>query len=57
MINYLLGLNDEPTNYELIKDEDDINTAFNIAKEDIEGQRRSRSWLSTSLIMDSIGIT
>ena len=29
-------LNDEPTNYELIKGEDDINTAYNIAKEDLE---------------------
>ena len=31
-------LNDEPTNYELIKGEDDINTAFNIAKEDLENR-------------------
>jgi hypothetical protein len=40
-------LNDEPTNYELIKGEDDINTAYNIAKEE----------LSTSLIMGFTGIT
>ena len=31
-------LNDEPTNYELIKGEDDINTAFNIAREDLESK-------------------
>ena len=31
-------LNDEPTNYELIKGEDDINTAFNIAREDLENR-------------------
>ena len=31
-------LNDEPTNYELIKGEDDINTAFNIAKEELENK-------------------
>ena len=31
-------LNDEPTNYELIKGEDDINTAYNIAKEDLENK-------------------
>ena len=31
-------LNDEPTNYELIKGEDDINTAYNIAKEDLESK-------------------
>jgi hypothetical protein len=31
-------LNDEPTNYELIKGEDDINTAFNIAKEELENR-------------------
>jgi hypothetical protein len=31
-------LNDEPTNYELIKGEDDINTALNIAKEELENK-------------------
>ena len=31
-------LNDEPTNYELIKGEDDINTALNIAREDLENR-------------------
>ena len=31
-------LNDEPTNYELIKNEDDINSAFNTAKEDLENR-------------------
>ena len=31
-------LNDEPTNYELIKGEDDINTAMNIAKEELENK-------------------
>ena len=31
-------LNSEPTNYEMIKNEDDINTAFNIAKEDLESR-------------------
>ena len=31
-------LNDEPTNYELIKGEDDINTAYNIAKEDLDSK-------------------
>ncbi len=31
-------LNDEPTNYELIKGEDDINSAFNTAKEDLENR-------------------
>ena len=28
-------LNDEPTNYEMIKNEDDLNSAYNIAKEDL----------------------
>ena len=31
-------LNDEPTNYEMIKGEDDINTALNIAKEELENK-------------------
>jgi len=31
-------LNDEPTNYELIKGEDDINMAYNIAKEELENK-------------------
>ena len=31
-------LNDEPTNYELIKGEDDISTAYNIAKEDLDNK-------------------
>ena len=31
-------LNDEPTNYEMIKGEDNIDTAFNIAKEDLENR-------------------
>ena len=30
-------LNDEPTNYEMIKDEEDINEAYNIAMDDIKG--------------------
>ena len=28
-------LNDEPTNYEMIKNEDDLNSAYNVAKEDL----------------------
>ena len=31
-------LNDERTNYEMIKNEDDINSAYNIAKEDLESR-------------------
>lgn len=31
-------LNDEPTNYELIKGEDDINTAYNIAQEELQNK-------------------
>ena len=31
-------LNDEPTNYELIKNEDDINSAFNTAVQDLESR-------------------
>jgi len=31
-------LNDEPTNYEMIKGEDNIDTAYNIAKEDLENR-------------------
>jgi len=31
-------LNDEPTNYELIKNEDDINSAYNTAKQDLENR-------------------
>ena len=31
-------LNDEPTNYEMIKNEDDINSAFNTAKQDLENR-------------------
>jgi hypothetical protein len=31
-------LNEAPTNYEMIKGEDDINTAYNIAKEDLENR-------------------
>jgi len=33
-------LNDEATNYDVIKDEEDINTAFNIAKEDLQGSEK-----------------
>jgi hypothetical protein len=31
-------LSDEPTNYEMIKNEDDLRTAYNIAKEDLEAR-------------------
>jgi len=31
-------LNDEPTNYEMIKNEDDINSAYNTAKQDLENR-------------------
>ena len=33
-------LNDEATNYDVIKDEEDINEAFNIAKEDLQGSEK-----------------
>jgi hypothetical protein len=38
-------LNDEPTNYEMIKNEDDINSAYNIAKEDLESREEPENVL------------
>jgi hypothetical protein len=38
-------LNDEPTNYELIKNEDDINSAYNTAKEDLENREEPENVL------------
>ena len=38
-------LNDEPTNYELIKGEDNIDTAFNTAKEDLENREEPENVL------------
>jgi hypothetical protein len=38
-------LNNEPTNYELIKNEDDINSAYNTAKQDLENREEPENVL------------